>query len=191
MSRARSCIRILAGLIAALWAVPALAQRSVAAPGPCDTGGNNNGSCRMHLVFTNTIQPTRALSVAPSSDFALVPESGQLDAAHFDAGYFDVAGKLTVTVSSTASWRVTVQSTTGAMTGACASRGASTILWGLTPGARTTPLSTTPTTVAGGTTFVVNRPIDVYFRVSLDWLRDGPVSATNCTLPLAFTVTAP
>lgn len=167
------------------------AQPSTPAPGPCDTGRNNNGACRMHLTFTNTIQPTRALTVSPSPDFALLPASGQLEASDFDAGYFDVAGTIALTVSSTAAWRVTVQATSGSMGGPCAARSASTIQWGLTPASRTTPLSTVPVTIASGTTYAVNRQIEVYFRVSLDWLRDGPVNASDCTLPLTFTVTPP
>lgn len=177
--------------VTALCVMPLRAQSSIPAPGPCDTGTTNNGACRMHLVLTTTIQSTRSLSVLPSADFSLTPASGQLEASDFDAGTFDVAGKLTVQVSSTSAWRVTVQATTGAMTGACSARAASTIQWGLTPAARTTPLSASPVSVASGSSYVVNQPLDVYFRVSLDWLRDGPVSGTNCTLPIAFTVTSP
>lgn len=167
------------------------AQSSIPAPGPCDTGTSNNGSCRMHLVITNTIQPTRQLTVTPSPDFTLAPASGQLTAADYAAGAFDVAGSIRLSVSSTSGWRVTIQAASGSMVGTCSARPVSSILWGLTTGSRTTPLTTTPTTLGTGATYVVNQSIDLFFRATLDWLRDGPVTAANCSLPVSFTVTAP
>ncbi len=167
------------------------AQSSIPAPGPCDAGTGRNGSCRMHLVVTNRIQPTRQLTVAASPDFTLRPASGQLTASDYAAGAFDVAGSFRLTVSSTTGWRVTMQATSASMMGGCATRPASSITWGLTPGSRTTPLSTSPMTIGTGTSYVVNQNFDLYFRATLDWLRDGPVTAANCSLPVSFTVTAP
>jgi hypothetical protein len=167
------------------------AQSSIPAPGPCDTGTSNNGACRLHLVVTNTIQPTRQLTVAPSPDFMLSPSSGQLTSADYMTGAFDVAGSLRVSVSSTTAWRVTIQAASASMLGSCAARPASSITWGLTAGSRTMPLSTSPATIASGSNSVVNQGLDLYFRATLDWLRDAPSSAATCSLPVSFTVTAP
>ncbi len=189
----RSVVVIGCGAAAMLVTSPAAvrAQSSIPAPGPCDTGTSNNGACRLHLVVTNTIQPSRQLVVTASPDFTLLPASGQLTASDYAAGAFDVAGSLRVTVSSTSGWRVTVQATSASMIGACAARPASSITWGLTPGGRTTALSTSPMTIGTGTTWVVNQSFDLYFRATLDWLRDGPATAATCSLPVSFTVTAP
>jgi hypothetical protein len=167
------------------------AQSSIPAPGPCDTGTSRNGTCRLHLVVTNRIQPTRQLTVTASPDFTLLPASGQLTAADYAAGAFDVAGSFRVTVSSTSGWRVSIQAASASMTGSCASRPASSLTWGLTPGSRTTPLSTSPTTIGTGGSYTVNQSFDLYFRATLDWLRDRPASAANCSLPVSITVSAP
>lgn len=165
--------------------VPASAQSS------CVTGLSGNSSCQVSVVISSTIQATRRLVVAPGTSFSLLPASGQLSPDDFVAGGFDASGALQLLVQSNGPWRVTLQATTGSMSGACTNKNASTIQWGSTPGLRTTPLSQSGVTVVSGGAFTSGATREVYLRVGLGWLTDGPVSEGQCLLPVSFAVGAP
>lgn len=168
-----------------------LAQSSIPAPGPCSTSSSNNASCRLHQVITTSIVQIRALTVTPGPDFSLTPITGELSAADYDAGFFDTSGSLTIRASASAAWRVSIQASSAALTGACSSKSASTIRWGLSAGARTNALSTSPVTIMSSSTFAINQSVSVFFRVGLNWLTDSPVEEANCRLPVTFTISAP
>lgn len=172
-------------------AMVCLPWQPVLAQGGCVTGTSNNSSCRIDVNISSTIQVTRRLVVAPGTSFALAPVSGQLGVSDFVAGMFDASGSIQLLVQSNAPWRVTMQSLSGSMTGTCTNKSASTIQWGTTSTARTTPVSTAATTVLSGSAFSAGQAGDVFLRVGLGWLTDGPVAEANCTLPVTFSVSAP
>lgn len=167
------------------------AQSSVSIPGTCDTGTNRNADCRMSMTLPMSIVATRRLIVTPGATFALLPASGQLSTADYDAGMFNASRSMRVQVQSNAPYRVTVQAASGTLTGSCSSKSTGTILWGTSSATRTTTIAAAPTTVFSGPTFTTSEARDLFFRVSIGWLTDGPVAAANCTLPLTFSVGAP
>jgi hypothetical protein len=176
---------------AMLVAGPIASAQSIPGPGPCDSGSGSFTSCRIHVNVTTTIQATRLLTVQQGTQFSLTPSSGSLTAADMTAGFVDSPGSLTMTVSANAPWRLTVRAASSSLSGACASKAASSIRWGTTATTRTTPLSTTETVVATGTAGSVNVPHALFLQVALSWVSDAPVSATNCGLPLSLSVGAP
>lgn len=165
--------------------------QSIPGPGPCDSGSGAFSSCRIHVVVTTTIQPTRLLTVQEGTQFALTPPTGSLSAADMNAGFVDSPGSLTLSVSSNSPWSLTVRAASATMNGACSSKPANSIRWGTTSTTRTTPLSTTETVVATGTAGSVNVTQSLFLRVALSWLTDAPVSAASCGLPLTLSVSAP
>lgn len=165
--------------------------QSIPGPGPCDSGPGAFSSCRIHVIVTTTIQPTRLLTVQEGTQFALTPSTGSLSAGDMNAGFVDSPGSLTVSVSSNSPWRLTARAASASMNGACSSKAASSIRWGTTSATRTTPLSTTETVVATGAAGSVNVTQSLFLRVALSWLTDAPVSAANCGLPLSLSVSAP
>jgi hypothetical protein len=167
------------------------AQADVQAPGTCDTGGSRNADCRMFLSVTSAIQETRRLVVSPGSRFSLAPVGGVLSVSDYDAGMFNTAGSIGLTIQSNAPWRVTVQASAPVMSGGCNGKNASTIMWGTRQDARTTPLSTSAATVSSGGTFTALSAENVYLRVAVGWMTDAPVAAANCVLPLSFQIGAP
>jgi hypothetical protein len=187
-SLSRSGFGWLIGLMLVLTSVP---SRDVHAQGSCVTGFSRNSSCRIDVNISSTIQATRRLVVAPGTSFALLPASGQLSVDDYVAGRFDASGSIQLLVQANAPWRVTMQSLGATMTGSCTSKSATSILWGTTSTARTTPVSTSATTIYSGSGFTIGQSRDVYLRVGLGWLTDGPVADANCTLPVSFSVSAP
>lgn len=175
---------MLAGASGSAWA------QSMPAPGPCDTGGNRNGECRLHLSISSVIQATRRLRVLPGSDLVLAPAHGSLTPADYDAGWFDAAGQLTVFASSNAPWRVTTQAAAATLSGGCGTA-ASNIRWGLTPGDRVTPVGTAPVTLMSGVRYTESQSVSLYLRVAIAWASDAPATEAGCALPMTFTITAP
>lgn len=165
--------------------------QSIPAPGPCDSGTGSFVSCRIHVNVTTTIQPTRLLTVQPGTQFSLTPVGGGLTAANLTAGFYDSPGSLTLSVSANAPWRLSLRAASASMSGACAAKASSSITWGTSSGARTTPLTTTATDIVSGAAGTVNLTRSIFLRVGLSWLVDGPVTESNCGLPVAFTVSAP
>ncbi|WP_396222443.1 hypothetical protein [Gemmatimonas sp.] len=165
--------------------------QSIPAPGPCDSGVGSSVSCRIHVNVTTTIQATHLLTVQPGTQFSLTPVGGGLTAADLTAGFYDSPGSLTVSVSANAPWRLSLRAASASLSGACATKASSSITWGISSGARTTPLSTTATDVVSGAAGTVNLTRSIFLRVGLSWLVDGPVTESNCGLPVAFTVSAP
>jgi hypothetical protein len=168
-----------------------LPWRAVGAQSGCVTNWTNNSSCRVDIVISSTIQATRRLVVTPGTSFAMAPTSGQLSVDDYVAGMFDASGSIQVTVQSNAPWRVRMQSLSGSMSGSCSNKSASTILWGTTSTARTTPVSTTAATIFSGTAPTAGQSRDIFLRVGIGWLTDAPVTDANCTLPVSFSVGAP
>ena len=164
---------------------------NVAAQGSCVTNRTNNASCRLDITISSTVQATRRLVVTPGTSFSLTPASGQLGVEDYAAGMFDASGSIQLLVQSNAPWRVRMQSLSGNMSGSCTNKSASTILWGTTATARTTPVSTAATTVFSGTAPTSGQTRSIFLRVGLGWLTDAPVAETNCTLPVSFSVGAP
>lgn len=182
--------RWLAALVAIVLTI-SLPWRVVAAQSSCVTNWSNNASCRVDIVISSTIQATRRLVVTPGTSFAMAPASGQLSVDDYVAGMFDASGSIQVMVQANAPWRVRMQSLSGSMSGSCSNKSASTILWGTTATARTTPVSTAATTLFSGTAPTAGQTRNIFLRIGIGWLTDAPVAEANCTMPVNFSVGAP
>ena len=150
-----------------------------------------NGTANCNINSTVTIQIGAATMVAlPGSTITLntpyVPD--------YDAGYQDSPGP-SATVRANRSWRLYISASTAsgywtAAGGAWASKPAGDLRWALASGGPYTSLLVSPGSaqIGSGAAATAGTSIPLYFRTSLDWLRDTP---GTYTLTVMYTLTAP
>ena len=168
-------------------ALQGVAWSSAHAQGTCSAGFTAGGACNTTVNFTVTVQKVVAMTVAGGATFSLQPTGGIVTAADYSAGAYDVASTLSLLVSSNSTWNTTILATAPTFAAPCAARPVGSLLWGRTATTRTTPLSTTSTSIlpapnaaTAGTT------VSLFFRMtSVTWTGTPPAT---CTVPFTVSV---
>ncbi|MCC7054531.1 MAG: hypothetical protein IT355_14775 [Gemmatimonadaceae bacterium] len=166
------------------------AGTALQAQGSCTTAATASATCNTTVTVPMVIGKTTLLQTSSATTFNLLPASGVLTVADYEAGAYDVATAITVTVRANATWNATIAAATPSFAAPCATKPAAHLLWGRSTTVRTTPMSVTPAGVFTATSNArtAGRSQVLYFRMSsLGWTTD-PVGL--CSLGMAFTVQA-
>lgn len=175
-------------LAAAFLTIVSGAASVVQAQVNCNAGTAVNGGCNRPLSFSFTVTKVTRMTVSPAPGFSLLPASGSVSNAQYNAGFYDVASTMSVTFQSNSTWNATITGTSGTFGAPCATKPASDLLWGRTTTTRTTPISSTATPLLTTTTntATAGTTTTLFFRVNnVTWTSAPP---GTCTVPFTISI---
>jgi hypothetical protein len=159
----------------------------------CDINSNGNGqtctTANTPVAFSigNVVQ----LTVAQGTVFNLLPAGGLLSATDYENGFFDADGQIQLEVRSNTAWTAKIASAANFTGGCPQAKSASVLRWGTAAATRTSSVTSTAANIKTGSA-TASETINLYFRVLVGWTSDSPVAlASNCRLPVTFSVTTP
>jgi hypothetical protein len=159
-----------------------------AAQGSCSTPGNANATCTVPLSVAMTIAKTTTLTASSGTSFDLAPSTGLVVATDYDAGAYDVAATMTLTVRSNTLWNATIAASASTFNASCSTKPATDLLWGRTSTTRATPMSTTTANAftSASNAATASAVQNLFFRMTnIGWTTDA---AGVCALGMTFSV---
>lgn len=154
----------------------------------CSAGNGVGSACNRTFNLSLTVVKVTSMTVSPATGFSLVPASGSVSNAEYNAGFYDVASPMSVTISSNGTWNATITATSPTFTAPCGTKPAGDLLWGRTSTTRTTPLATTATPLLASTSnaAVAGLVTTLFFRVNnVTWTSAPP---GTCSVPFTIAV---